>query len=299
MNEWQDLPSDLRSVPKWCIAAPDKSPWTVTGSHASVTNPAHWTDFYSACVLAQQWGAGIGFVLSEDDEFACIDLDVKDDTSQEDLDRYWKIVQAFDSYTEFSRSGRGLHIWVRGHIGAGARRGGVEVYSQQRFMICTGRALPGYAKPVERRQELLDMLLADIRRGQDARTEVLEEVEETEADEDIWKRASQAENGPKFNQLWAGDWKGLHYPSQSEADLSLLSMLCFYSKSNDQIRRLFRMSALGKREKATKNDKYIDRTLTMIRSRQKREDLSVAQGVALAVQLVQRASPAKLLPVPA
>lgn len=297
--QWERLPDELRYVPKWCVAAPDKSPYTTSGQRASVTNPSNWSDWYSASLTAAQWGegSGIGFVLSEDDCFTCIDLDVKDNTPQEQLDRFWKIVQAFDSYTERSRSGKGLHIWVKGKVGTGCRRDGVEVYSQQRFIICTGDALPGFQKPVEDRQELLDILVAEIRAAAQTNHIELVEQEETVTDEELWQKAADAANGDKFKHLWTGDWQGLGYPSQSEADLSLLSMLCFYTKSNEQVRRLFRLSGLGQRDKAQKNNRYIDRTLAMIRGRQQREDAAAAAAQANAVQLVAQVAPQNLLPV--
>ncbi|MDE2317292.1 MAG: hypothetical protein KGK06_12870, partial [Xanthomonadaceae bacterium] len=67
-----------------------------------------------------------------------MDLDVKDETPPEVLARFQKIIETFDSYTERSTSGRGYHIWLKGDIGAGRRRDGVEVYSQERFIVCTG-----------------------------------------------------------------------------------------------------------------------------------------------------------------
>jgi len=296
-TQWERIPEELRYVPKWCIAAPDKSPFTTGGQRASVTAPSTWSDWYSASLTAAQWGggAGIGFILSEDDPFTCIDLDVKDDTSPEQIERFWKIVQAFDSYTERSRSGKGLHIWVKGKVGTGCRRDGVEVYSGQRFMICTGDAV--LSKPVEHRQELLDLLVAEIRAAAQTNHIELVEQEEKVTDEELWQKAADASNGDKFRALWLGDWQAMQYPSQSEADLSLLSMLCFYTRSNEQVRRLFRLSGLGQRDKAQKNNRYIDRTLAMIRGRQQREDLQVAQAQANAVQLVERAAPSKLLPV--
>ena len=124
------------------------------------------------------------------------------------------------------------------------------------------------------------------------------EQDETITDEAIWQKAADAANGDKFQALWTGEWAKLNYPSQSEADLSLLSMLCFYTKSNEQVRRLFRLSGLGQRDKAQKNNRYIDRTLAMIRGRQQREDAAAAQAQANAVQLVERAAPVKLLPIP-
>ena len=297
-TQWEQIPDELKYVPKWCIAAPDKSPYTVGGYNASVTKPSNWSDWYSVALTAAQWGngAGIGFVLSEDDDFTCIDLDVKDNTPPEQIERFWKIVQAFDSYTERSRSGKGLHVWIKGKVGTGCRRDGVEVYSQQRFIICTGDVV--LAKPVENRQELLDLLVAEIRAAAQTNHIELVEQDETVTDEDIWKKAAEAANGDKFQQLWTGNWAELKYPSQSEADLSLLSMLCFYSKSNEQVRRLFRLSGLGQRDKAQKNNRYLDRTLAMIRGRQQREDAAAAAQQAAAVQLVERAAPVKLLPVP-
>ena len=195
--QWERLPDELRYVPKWCVAAPDKSPYTTSGHRASVTDPSNWSDWYSASLTAAQWGngAGIGFVLSEDDCFTCIDLDVKDNTPPEQLERFWKIVQAFDSYTERSRSGKGLHVWIKGKVGTGCRRDGVEVYSQQRFMICTGDALPGFQKPVEERQELLDMLVAEIRAAAQTNHIELVEQDETITDEAIWQKAADAANG--------------------------------------------------------------------------------------------------------
>lgn len=298
-KQWEQIPDDLKYVPKWCIAAPDKSPYAVGGYNASVTKPSNWSDWYSVALTAAQWGngAGIGFVLSEDDDFTCIDLDVKDNTPPEQIERFWKIVQAFDSYTERSRSGKGLHVWIKGKVGTGCRRDGVEVYSQQRFIICTGDVV--LAKPVENRQELLDLLVAEIRAAAQTNHIELVEQDETVTDEDIWKKAAEAANGDKFQQLWTGNWAELKYPSQSEADLSLLSMLCFYTKSNEQVRRLFRLSGLGQRDKAQKNNRYLDRTLAMIRGRQQREDAAAAAQQAASVQLMERAAPVKLLPIAA
>lgn len=288
--QWDNIPEDLRYTPKWVVAGPDKAPYSPNGHRASVTNPATWTDFYSAATTAATWGAdaGVGFILSEEDPFTCIDLDVKDSTTQEELDRFWAIIQYFNSYTEFSRSGRGIHIWVKGKVGPGTRRDGVEVYSQARYIICTGNPLPGFNKPIEPRQHELDRLLEGIRRGAASQETVLVEVETDITDDELWSRASTAGNAEKFLALFnVGDWAGLGYPSQSEADLSLMSMLCFYSKSNDQCRRVFRFSALGKRAKAVKNDVYLNRTLRIVRSRQECEDERATSIEAKSAGLVQ------------
>lgn len=286
-SAWDNIPDELKSLPHWCVAAPDKSPYKPTGQRASVTNPSDWTDWSTASRIAAHWsGAGIGYVLHEGDQISCIDLDVKDDTPPETIARYQRIIESLDSYTERSRSGKGYHIWVKGKVGPGARRDGVEIYSQERFIICTGNVV--LQRPIADRQHILDMLVADIRNQQRDVSTDLVELPEVETDDDILRKARSASNADKFADLWAGNWQAYpqEYPSQSEADLSLMSMLCFYTESNVQVRRLFRLSALGQREKATRNDKYINRTLSIIRGRQNNEKHAAAAGAVYAAALV-------------
>lgn len=63
------------------------------------------------------------------------------------------------------------------------------------------------------------------------------------SDEEVIEKASNATNNEKFLNLWTGNIKS--YPSYSEADLALTSILAFYAGGNtDQIDRLFRQSEL-------------------------------------------------------
>lgn len=206
---FDNFPQGPRDLPQWCLAGADKRPLAVDGRAASVTDPRTWSSFDAVAHVAVEKGLFVGYVLTANDPYTCIDLDVKDDTTQEQLERFQRIVGAFDSYTERSRSGRGLHIWVEGKVGKGRRRDGVEVYSQERFIICTGDAY--IAKPIANRQEILDDMVSRMTEEQGTATVQLIEVSETETDEAIWQRGADASNGDKFRQLWAGDWKGLGY----------------------------------------------------------------------------------------
>lgn len=265
--------------------------------NVSVTAPGQWLSFEQAVELAEanvdtvttwvnpqgvtitQTGFTVGYILNAADPFTCIDLDVKDAsthpdepdkwTSADDFQRYMSIVQTMDSYTERSKSGKGLHIWVRGNIGKGFRRDGVEIYSQERFIISTGDAY--ITKGIENREPLLLNMVHQMRPL--AKVIELEELPEEADDWYILHVAAFAANGDKFLKLFKGLWREdeFGYPSQSEADLSLMSMFTFYSPSNAQCRRLFRESGLGKREKSVKDDKYLNFTLKTIRDRQARE----------------------------
>ena len=268
-NQWVNLPDELKERAQWVVADKNKTPYQCNGSKASPTDPSTWTDFNTACAYAKQHHFNIGYVLSANDPFTCIDLDIKADTPQEQLDRANRIIKTFNSYTEYSQSGKGFHIWVYGNIGKGLRRDNVEIYSQERFIICTGNTFK--SEPINERSELLNNMATQLSPLKLTSDIELVEKEEVENDEVIVEKLMRQSNAEKFNNLCSGNWKAYSFPSQSEADLALMSMFCFYSESNEQCRRLFRMSKLGKREKAITDNKYLNSTLKLIRTRQEKE----------------------------
>jgi hypothetical protein len=79
---------------------------------------------------------------------------------------------------------------------------------------------------------------------------------ETQADKEIIDVAINASNGDKFLKLHKGEWQDF-YGSQSEADFAYIDIIAFYTKNRAQIVRIFRSSALGKRDKAKRID-YVD-----------------------------------------
>ena len=294
------LPQELKELRQWVLAAADGSPCVlgVNGlRRTSIHSHQEWYSFSDACKYASEQGTLIGIILTEKDPYTVIDLDVVDEESQlrkgkpvdptkwttpEDHARYDKILTAFNSFTEISRGGKGFHIFVRGNIGKGRRRDNVEVYSQERFMICTGNAY--IEEPIREGGELLATLVEEMT-AHDEEAVVLCEVEEARTDADIVQSLSHQDNGQKFDDLCNGKWQLWNFPSQSEADLALMSMFTFLSPSNAQCRRLFKMSLLGRREKCTTD--YMDRMLTVIRGRQLREEKVASYGEQLAKELVE------------
>lgn len=252
-----NIPNELRLLPQWVCAGPDKLPLNPrTGCAASVTDPSTWATFEEA---RRAGYAHVGFVLSAADPYTIIDLDAP--ISPEQAERHKRILEVFDSYTELSQSGNGVHIICRGNVPTGTRRDKVEVYSSERYMICTGNVLNQL--PITDHQSLLTLIHGEM--ASTAVTE-LDERGDLVSDTEVMRMAHGASNAAKFNQLWAGDQTG--YGSQSEADFALLSMLAFYSKSNEQVRRIFRTCPLGQREKAQRNNYYLDLALSKIRAKQ-------------------------------
>lgn len=282
-KRWACIPQELRERSQWCVAGEDKAPRIATqGLPLAKSNaPSTWRTFDEACAFAASRSLHIGYMLHESDPFTCIDLDVKDDTPAEHFERFQKIVDAANSYTEHSRSGRGLHVWVRGKVAKGMRRDGVEVYSHERFMICTGKPL--HQKPIALRAELLEMLAADM--GRTESVQPLADGPEVETDDSILQRASSAANGAKFQALFNKDWQAIGHDDHSKADMSLMQILAEYSANNEQVKRLFLQSALGQRDKATKRKDYLDRTLAQARTYQANEP-NAKHGEFVALQLL-------------
>lgn len=247
------LPAELRDLRQWCIAGPDKRPLTPGGRAASSTDPSTWTDFATACAAAERRGSLPGFMLTANDPFCCVDMDVKDGTQPDDIARFESIADVLDSYTERSRSGRGLHVWVRAGIGKGRRRDGVEVYSQERFIICTGDVIRN--RPIQQRQQLISNMAEQM--GPPAAEVAL--VGDNSPDWALAQRAI-ADDG-ELGRLFRGEWLG-RFPSQSEADLALVKLLLPLTDTPMECWCTFLLSALGTRDKARRHD-YARSTLGM------------------------------------
>lgn len=252
------IPEELRNFKQWCCSSGEsKIPLNAkTKTAAAVNDPNTWCTYEEAVAAGFPF---VGFVLSEQDPYTIIDLD-HPETEEQQL-RHTKILEALDSYAELSKSGNGVHIIVKGTIPKGVRRDKVEIYSTLRYMICTGKKIND--KPIVERQEMLDVLFREM---DTTATVELAEEDQLMGDAELVDMAMAASNGDKFNQLCCGQWQQ-DYPSQSEADFALLSIIAYYTRSNEQVRRIFRMSALGKRAKAYRPD-YLNTALTKIRAQQ-------------------------------
>lgn len=264
-----NIPFELQQLDQWVVATgavmPDgkrnKVPLNPrTGKKADPTDRSTWGSFAEA----QRCGYPlVGFVLSKEDPYCIVDLDAPE--TPEQVARHEKILAAFPSYCELSQSGNGVHIICRGSIPHGVRRDKVEIYSDARYMICTGVVYKPL--PIVDCQELLLGMFHQMNAEQ--QTTDLVQIDGTMTDEQIYHMASTAMNADKFALLWSGEWRGVpEWPSQSEADFALLSMLAFYTKDNEQVRRMFRWSGLVRDKSAEGTDGYLNIALRKIRAKE-------------------------------
>jgi putative DNA primase/helicase len=270
-NSVYQAPGELRTVDQFvCWQEEDrdgdvaKVPYSVHGGRASSTNPKTWAPFDAAIVHAEVHGmSGVGFVFTEDDPFAGIDLDHCRD-SETGVVAPWarKIVDALDSYTEVSPSGTGLHIFVKATLpGRNNRKGPVEMYESRRYFTLTGHHLEGTPTEIHERQYVLERLYRHIFKDETSAAET--NGHKTRpldvGDEELLELASQAKNGEKFSRLWSGDTSD-YGGDDSRADAALCTHLGFWTDGDtERMDRLFRLSGLM-REKWNRPD-YRERTL--------------------------------------
>lgn len=250
------IPQELQVYRQWVVASKeDKKPLSPnTLKPASVTNSKTWGTYEQALAASDKNNLEIGFVLTDNDPYVIIDLDNKaaNPATAKALKLHELILANFKTYTEKSVSGRGYHLICKGSCEA-KRTAWTEVYYKERFFILTGERTNDYE--IEERQELINYLLQTL---EGSHTE-----KPAAAATGLVERIKNANNGAKFTKLYEGDFSD--YPSQSEADYALLSMLCFYTDDNAEVAQVFKSSALGKRDKAT--DSYIEKQIAKIRKK--------------------------------
>jgi primase-polymerase (primpol)-like protein len=235
---FQNVPNEMRAYPNFIVWKFDqradgritKIPYQVRNGHkASVIDPTQWSSFEAAIAVAHNYD-GIGFVFSEHDPYAGIDLD---DTHGDAIaiERQKDIFRQFDSYSEISPSGKGLHIIVRGGIPSSRHDDVVEVYSSGRYFTMTGNVYN--AKPIADRQTELNELWAQLGGGKLPSWSLPLNVYSDETDQSIIDRAFNAENGGKFGALWNGDGSVLDGADRSGSaiDQALVNIIQFYTKS--------------------------------------------------------------------
>lgn len=144
MNE---LIKTLESYNQWVCWKPQKSRKDnkvrkvpinpKTGDHASSTDSKTWSGYCGRVRNSPRRG----FVLTDTDPFIVVDLDHCIGSHGRINLQATKILLYFQSYTEISPSGTGVHIWVKGTMPGAIKRKEFEFYSDLRYMTVTENPL--------------------------------------------------------------------------------------------------------------------------------------------------------------
>jgi len=230
-------------------------------ARADVTNPADHNPFDAVLANSQRFKFyGSGFVFTTNDPYVGIDLDKCRDPETGVVEPWaLAIIEAFNTYTELSPSGTGLHLIGRGSIpGDRNRTGRIELYDRARFFTMTGQPLDGYEQIADC-QDALDVFYAETFPAKPTTPRPAASMMLSLDDREITDAARRI--NPKFSRLFdSGDTGG--YPSHSEARSALIYLLAGYSKDPAQLERLFQASSLYREDKwPRERDRLIDAAL--------------------------------------
>lgn len=263
------IPTYLRRFAHWVLWRFDwaEDSWAkvlydpISGSRAATDNRDSWGSFEVVTRLYSQQQKsfdGIGFVFSLEDDLCGVDFDdcVYDGVLSEERSAW---IEKFDSYTELSVSGTGLHVIVRGTWGKGRRRKDpdVEVYDRLRYFTFSGRSW-GESRPIRWRQSELEEFKAQLFPEPQSTTRAVS-VSVTKPTNELLSLAFASRNGDSIERLYHGAI-GEYGGDDSAADLALCSKLAFWSGGNPVVLdEMFRGSRLY-REKWNKRHSADGRT---------------------------------------
>lgn len=141
---YDNIPEELRKLNQWvCANEGSKVPMQATRPFpASSTNPATWASFGEALSAVESgWYDYIGFVFADN---GIVGIDLDDSIENGCVSKLASDIYSLcGTYTEVSKSGKGLHLFVKGDIPFTGRNNlaGVEMYKTGRFFIMTGEML--------------------------------------------------------------------------------------------------------------------------------------------------------------
>lgn len=262
------LPGELESLRRYMLyrltprraGRAGKVPQRLVGGRLLPTSPlseGSWLSLDDALELLQLGhGDGLGLALRPDAGLVAIDLDGVV-AGQALTPAATALVTEFDSFTELSVSGQGLHLLVRGRLPGSRRRTAELELIDTGFLALTGQRWPGTPPGISGRQTQLDRLYHSAFPAAVSATSP--SAPSTLNDDTLVQRLLQARNGHRVRALLLeGRTDG--YPTPSEADFALARLLGWGTDDPEQIIRLMRASPLCRPERWAQGT-YLQRTV--------------------------------------
>jgi putative DNA primase/helicase len=298
-------------APRWLVwrlvprtPKPSKVPVSPRTGGSTGTDVAHesdWATLAEALREARRPNVnGIGLVIPEG--VVCVDLDactVKGEVFGPLEPWAREIVERLDTFTEYSPSGTGVHVWLWGvKPGDKCRKGTVEIYGGPfgRYITCTGRGFSrwGEAPIAERTDALAEVYRAHLDTPPSvAAWPTIPEIAEADAstvvvsstprvvsapsvvagrsartappsalsDGQVLTAALKSRGANRIHALWGGDTSG-HGGDQSAAEIALANHLAWWCAGDEaQVGRLMDTAPLCHRDKWAERPDYRARTV--------------------------------------
>lgn len=300
----ENIPEELRNIKAWTCWKQElnqkkdkytKVPYNPRTGFRQDFNKANDLMLYDDCKAAikpnSSYEDSLWFSLQPEMGYTVIDVDFHDlkekhlplaDRISETKRRCnepghiaYKVINTFDSYTEISASGCGIHVFIKGNLPElpeGSRRKSkpcknteldIEVYDRH-FIGLTGYVLKD--KPIADAQDVFNKfytqyIYSEKQKALEKKAAAERAAQEltgykplNASDVEIINICSIADNS--FKDLFNTDVYETD-TGKSEADFFLMSILAKYTQCNaEQMERVFSMSARGKRDKWLNRDDY-------------------------------------------
>lgn len=255
---FNDIPSELKALPQWILWKKEKRngkdtkiPYQVDGNEARSNDRRTWSTFATAVKFYMHGGYdGIGFVFSRQDNYIGIDID-KCVVDGKPNAFATEIIDTLDSYTEFSPSGNGLHIIIKGSLplsvcntGRKNAKYGLEIYQHSRYFTFSGNR--ENSNDIYERTEELAEIFEQYFDDSDIQGRVnLAEFEKDEihlSNEALWEKMFRSKSGDEIRAMYNGQ---LINDDPSSTDLALCNHLAFWTgRSATRMDAMFRETSL-------------------------------------------------------
>lgn len=262
-----EIPEEMKRLAQWVLWKSErknerytKIPYQVDGNEARSNDRSTWSTFATAAKFYTETNAdGIGFVFSRQDDFIGIDIDkcvtyaVDDVESNNPIinDFAKEIIETLDSYTEYSVSGTGIHIIVKGKlpqsiVGTGRKsvEHGLEIYQYGRFFTMTGyrENSNDIYERTEELAEIFNTYFDDSDLKEKINLANYEKDEINLSNSELWQKMFRSKNGDAIRSLFTGN---LIDNDHSSSDLALCNHLAFWTgNSASRMDSMFRESDL-------------------------------------------------------
>src|ERR1017187_4803349 len=259
-NQYSQLPPELKTWEIWLpfrtsprlSVGLNKIPQNRQGRPAKYTDPATWMSYEEAVRQSQRPGyEGVGIMLHKELGVMGIDFDhcIVDGVLDPEVEGW---VAKLNTYTALSFSGEGLHSLAYGKLPWKANRSGkVEMYTDARFFVVTGRQMTGTPDQVLPAQEGIDHIHGQVFGNQPV-TERITTRATTQGEEEgeiglVALFPDEQVMSALMRNLVARKYFLGAAPTvnASRADWDLARSLAFFCHANvEQMRRLFLKSVL-------------------------------------------------------
>lgn len=252
---YNNIPKEMKRFPNWLVRK-GKIPYSPrTDQQGNKPENCGIYNLAYARVLGGKY-EGLGFQFSKT-PYTGIDIDHCIDDNGAFSELALQAFIDFNSYTEYSPSGKGIHIIVKGNVPRAVKNQyhGIEIYSEDRYFTVTGNKVPQSVDTIEPRQDTLDLYFNTFATDNGAIATIgelisLEPCSNWENVRGVIENARNYDKSGKFKALFDDGDISQYNGDHSSADMALLCILAYWTHGNAQLMHdVFCQSALAKRKK--------------------------------------------------